>query len=75
MKYITVTVEEAVNAMNHTPADLYLYAQLMLHRLRRDYAQRLPEDDGAAFAFALAALFNAGRIQGIREERAKHGKR
>lgn len=71
MKYITVSVEEAVNTARHLPADLCLYTQLMLHRLRKEYSQLLPEGDCMEFAFALTALFTAGRMQGIREERAR----
>lgn len=72
MKYITVSVETAAEATNHMPGDLNWYTQLMLVRLKREYMAQFPDvGEGACYAFATAALFNAGRMQGIREERAR----
>lgn len=72
MKYITVSVETAAKATNHMPGDLNWYTQLMLVRLKREYRAQFPNlDENLCYAFATAALFNAGRMQGIREERAR----
>lgn len=72
MKYITVSVETATKATNHMPGDLNWYTQLMLMRLRREYRAQFPDlDKNLCYAFATAALFNAGRMQGIREECAR----
>ena len=72
MNQIMITAEEAVAFSQYLMTYDVVFAMNIQDAILKAYQKEYP---GLLKEFSIAAIFNAGRVQGIREERRKQATR